>query len=247
MLLERERAARVDAEAANLAKDEFLAMLSHELRNPLAAIGNASQVLVDLETKHAFGGRAVEIIHRQTKHLARLVDDLLDVGRVTAGKIVLARQRVNWPTGWRKLGGVFVVGRCRTTAPKSSWRRCGGMAMLIAKPDHRQSAYQRDEVQPMGGLIRVQTLQEGDQAILRVTASGIGIAPDLLPRVLISSLRSSAAWTGAGGIGVGLTLVRRLVELHGGRVDAHSHGISKGQHFVVRRRAPSHVKRRAVA
>ncbi len=94
-LLDRERRARAEAEAANQSKDEFLAMLSHELRNPLAAICNASQVLVDLNKQHAFGGRAVEIISRQTKHLTRLVDDLLDVGRVTARKIVLSQQRVN--------------------------------------------------------------------------------------------------------------------------------------------------------
>ena len=94
-LLDRERRARAEAEAANQSKDEFLAMLSHELRNPLAAICNASQVLVDLNRQHAFGGRAVEIISRQTKHLTRLVDDLLDVGRVTARKIVLSQQRVN--------------------------------------------------------------------------------------------------------------------------------------------------------
>lgn len=237
VLLERERAARADAEAANLAKDEFLAMLSHELRNPLAAIGNASQVLVDLETQHAFGGRAVEIIHRQTKHLARLVDDLLDVGRVTAGKIVLARQRVNLADAVEKSLAVYlVVGRLQ------DYRTEVELAPVWVNGDADRLSQIIDNLltnamkyTPVGGLIRVQTLQEGDQAVLRVTDSGIGIAPDLLPRVFDLFTQEQRSLDRAqGGIGVGLTLVRRLVELHGGRVDAHSPGISKGSTFVVR-------------
>ena len=237
VLLERERAARTDAEAANHAKDEFLAMLSHELRNPLAAIGNASQVLVDLERQHAFGGRAVEIISRQTKHLSRLVDDLLDVGRVTAGKIVLTRQRVNLADAVEKsLSVCLVVGRLQghetevELAPVWVNGDADRLSQIIDNLLTNAIKYT-----PVGGRIRVQTLLEGDEAVIRVTDSGIGIAPDLLPRVFDLFTQEQRGLDRAqGGIGVGLTLVRRLVELHGGRVDAYSEGISMGSTFVVR-------------
>ncbi|HWL73896.1 MAG TPA: MASE1 domain-containing protein, partial [Burkholderiaceae bacterium] len=112
-LLGRESAARAEAEAANRSKDEFLAMLSHELRNPLAAISNASQVLENLNAP-GYGSRAVEIISRQTKHLTRLVDDLLDVGRVTARKIILSQQRVNLADAVQRSLAVCVdIGRLR--------------------------------------------------------------------------------------------------------------------------------------
>ena len=131
-LLDRERRARAQAEAASQAKDEFLAMLSHELRNPLAAICNAGRVLVELDKQHAFGSRAVEIISRQTKHLSRLVDDLLDVGRVTAKKVVLTQQRVNLAEAVQKSLPVCAdVGRCKITGPKLSWRRPGSTPILI--------------------------------------------------------------------------------------------------------------------
>ncbi|MBA3254244.1 MAG: MASE1 domain-containing protein [Burkholderiaceae bacterium] len=237
VLLERERAARADAEAANLAKDEFLAMLSHELRNPLAAIGNATQVLVDLERQHAFGGRAVEIIHRQTKHLSRLVDDLLDVGRVTAGKIVLTRLRVNLADVVEKSLAVYLVaGRLQ------DYRTEVELAPVWVNGDADRLSQIIDNLltnsikyTPAGGLIRVQTLLDGDEAVMRITDSGIGIAPDLLPRVFDLFTQEQRSLDRAqGGIGVGLTLVRRLVELHGGRVDAYSEGVSKGSTFSVR-------------
>ena len=237
VLLERERAARADAEAANHAKDEFLAMLSHELRNPLAAIGNASQVLVDLERQHAFGGRAVEIIHRQTKHLSRLVDDLLDVGRVTAGKIALTRERVNLADVVEKSLAVYLVaGRLQ------DYRTEVELAPVWVNGDADRLSQIIDNLltnsikyTPVGGLIRVQTLLEGDEAVMRITDSGIGIAPDLLPRVFDLFTQEQRSLDRAqGGIGVGLTLVRRLVELHGGRVDAYSEGVSKGSTFSVR-------------
>ncbi len=237
VLLERERAARADAEAANHAKDEFLAMLSHELRNPLAAIGNATQVLVDLERQHAFGGRAVEIIHRQTKHLSRLVDDLLDVGRVTAGKIVLTRLRVNLADVVEKSLAVYLVaGRLQ------DYRTEVELAPVWVNGDADRLSQIIDNLltnsikyTPAGGLIRVQTLLDGDEAVMRITDSGIGIAPDLLPRVFDLFTQEQRSLDRAqGGIGVGLTLVRRLVELHGGRVDAYSEGVSKGSTFSVR-------------
>ena len=236
-LLDRERRARAEAEAASQAKDEFLAMLSHELRNPLAAICNAGQVLVELDKQHAFGGRAVEIISRQTKHLSRLVDDLLDVGRVTAKKIVLTQQRVNLAEAAQKCLAVCAdVGRLQDHRTEVEL----APTWVNADPDRLSQIIDNlltnaIKYTPAGGLIRVQTQVEGEESILRVNDSGVGIAADLLPRVFDLFTQGQRNLDRAqGGLGIGLTLVRHLVELHGGRVDAYSAGASKGSTFVVR-------------
>ena len=237
VLLDRERAARAEAEAANHAKDEFLAMLSHELRNPLAAIGNATQALVEFEGQHSFAGRAVEIIKRQTRHLTRLVDDLLDVGRVTAGKVVLTRERVNLADAVERS-----LAACADAGRLQDHRTDVELAPVWVNADPDRLSQVIDNLltnaikyTPARGLIRVQTLVEGDQAVLRVQDSGIGIASDLLPRVFDLFTQGQRSLDRAqGGLGIGLTLVRRLVELHGGRVAAVSDGPSKGSTFIVR-------------
>ncbi len=237
VLLDRERAARAEAETANHAKDEFLAMLSHELRNPLAAIGNATQALVEFEGQHSFAGRAVEIIKRQTRHLTRLVDDLLDVGRVTAGKVVLTRERVNLADAVERS-----LAACADAGRLQDHRTDVELAPVWVNADPDRLSQVIDNLltnaikyTPARGLIRVQTLVEGDQAVLRVQDSGIGIASDLLPRVFDLFTQGQRSLDRAqGGLGIGLTLVRRLVELHGGRVAAVSDGPSKGSTFIVR-------------
>jgi signal transduction histidine kinase/CheY-like chemotaxis protein len=237
ILLDRERAARTEAEGANHAKDEFLAMLSHELRNPLAAIGNATQALVDLEGQHAFAGRAVEIIKRQTRHLTRLVDDLLDVGRVTAGKVVLTRERVNLADAVERS-----LAACADAGRLQDHRTDVELAPVWVNADPDRLSQVIDNLltnaikyTPARGLIRVQTLVDGDQAVLRVQDSGIGIASDLLPRVFDLFTQGQRSLDRAqGGLGIGLTLVRRLVELHGGRVAVASDGPTKGSTFIVR-------------
>jgi CheY-like chemotaxis protein len=235
LLLDRERAARAEAEAANHAKDEFLAMLSHELRNPLAAIGNAAQVLVGFE-KDAFGCRAVEIIERQTRHLSRLIDDLLDVARVMAGKIVLTRERVNLADTVQKSLAVIVgTGQLQDHQTdvelEPVWVHADPARLSQVVENLLTNAI---KYTPARGLIRVQTRVEGDEAVLRVQDSGMGIAPELLPRVFELFTQGQRSLDRAqGGLGIGLTLVRRLVELHGGRVDAYSEGLSKGSVFVV--------------
>lgn len=235
-LLASERAARAEAEAANRSKDEFLAMLSHELRNPLAAISNASQVLVNLNAP-GYGSRAVEIISRQTKHLTRLVDDLLDVGRVTARKIILSQQRVNLADVVQRSLAICVdVGRLRNHRTEIDL----APTWVNGDPDRLSQIIDNlltnaIKYTPAGGLIRVQTQVEGEESVLRVTDSGIGIAPDLLPRVFDLFTQGERSLDRAkGGLGIGLTLVRHLAELHGGRVDAYSDGASKGSTFVVR-------------
>ena len=234
-LLDRERAARAEAEAANHTKDEFLAMLSHELRNPLAAIGNAAQVLVGFE-KDAFASRAVEIIERQTKHLSRLIDDLLDVARVMAGKIVLTRERMNLADAvQRSLAVIVGAGQLQNHQTdlvlEPVWVNAdpARLSQVIENLIINAIKYT-----PARGLIRIQTLVEGDEAVLRVQDSGVGIAPELLPRVFELFTQGQRSLDRAqGGLGIGLTLVRRLVELHGGRVAAYSEGPAKGSSFVV--------------
>lgn len=236
-LLDRERAARAEAEAANRSKDEFLAMLSHELRNPLAAICNASQVLANLNAQSGFGGRSVEIIGRQAKHLTRLVDDLLDVGRVTARKIVLAEQRVNLADAVQRSVSMFVdVGRLkehRTEVDLASTWVNGDPDRLSQIIDNLLT--NAIKYTPAGGLIRLQTQIEGEESVLRVTDNGIGIGADLLGRVFdLFTQGQRSLDRSQGGLGIGLTLVRHLVELHGGRVEAYSAGPSRGSMFVVR-------------
>jgi PAS domain S-box-containing protein len=234
-LLEREKRARAEAEQANRAKDEFLAMLGHELRNPLAAITNASQVLERSAGEPA--GRARAVIARQAAHLARLVDDLLDAGRVATGKIVIAREPVALDE---------VVRRTLAT-----------LAAADKMAEHRVSV----ELQPVfvrgdetrleqvvtnlltnalrytraGGSVSISLMAIDRDAVLVVADSGIGIAQHVLPRVFDLFVQGERGIERAhGGLGIGLTLVKRLVELHGGTVVAASDGEDKGSTFTVR-------------
>ena len=237
LLLEREQAARAEAEAANHAKDEFLAMLSHELRNPLAAISNAAQVLQAGEAKHVFAGRAVDIINRQARHLSRLIDDLLDVARVARGRIMLAAERLDWPTWCREVSPLCVA--------EAGWRSTGSSS--IATPvwvgaDPARLTQIVDNLllnaikyTPPDGLIEISTLSDGDEAALRVRDSGVGIPPELLPRIFDMFTQGPRSLDRAqGGLGVGLTLAHRLAQAHGGRIVAESAGPSRGCTFTVR-------------
>jgi PAS domain S-box-containing protein len=225
-------------------KDEFLAMLAHELRNPLAPILNAAQLmrLKEIEDPELLWCR--DVIERQGQHLARLVDDLLDVSRITQGKIKLKREHVDLAT--------IVARAVETTRPLIDARRhelvlempCDPiyvdadltrLAQVIGNLLNNAAKYTED-----GGLIRL-TVQQGTgldghgEAVVRVRDSGVGIPPEMLPRMF--ELFSQAERTldrAQGGLGIGLALVRRLVEMHGGIVSAHSEGAHKGSEFVVR-------------
>ena len=237
LLLAREQAARAEAEAANHAKDEFLAMLSHELRNPLAAISTAAHVLMGSEQQHAFAGRAIEIIERQTKHLTRLIDDLLDVARVSTGKIMLMRERHNLAdTVQRSVTALVDAGQTQQhqidVQLDPVWINADPARVSQVVENLLINAI---KYTPARGRISIQTLVEAEDAILRVQDTGMGIAPDLLPRVFDLFTQGQRSLDRAqGGLGIGLTLVRRLVELHGGRISATSDGPSKGSTFVVR-------------
>ena len=236
LLLEREQAARAEAEAANHAKDEFIAMLSHELRNPLAAISNAGQLLQAIETQQGFSTRAVEIINRQVKHLSRLIEDLLDVARVTSGKITLARERVNMAAvvqrslevmrGSGRLDQLDLVVRAEPV-----WVDADPARLSQIIDNLLMNAI---KFTPSGGQIEVQAGSEGDDAVLRIRDNGIGIAPELLPRVFdLFTQGPRTLDRSQGGLGVGLTLAHRLAQAHGGRIVAASEGLAKGSTFVV--------------
>jgi len=215
-------------------RDQFLAMLGHELRNPLSAIGMA----LNLEAEHG-GAKYREIMRRQVAHLGRLVDDLLDVSRVTSGKISLRREHVDL---------VALTERC----------------LLVLRPVVQAHGTMLDYVPPSdpvwvladtvrleqiignlvtnaskytaaGGQIDVHVRAEGDEAVLEVRDTGVGIAPEMLTRVFDLFAQVEGTLDRAkGGMGIGLTLVRSLVELHGGTVGVASPGLGGGSVFSVR-------------
>jgi signal transduction histidine kinase/ActR/RegA family two-component response regulator len=234
----REREARLSAEQASRAKDEFLAMLGHELRNPLAAITNASQII---EKKRAAldpaANSAVSIIGRQAKHLARLTDDLLDAGRVILGKISLSRAPLDLAAVVRSsLEGLRGAGSLDQHHVDNElgpvW--VNGDATRI---DQIVSNLVTNAIKytPPGGSIRVRTHLEAPWAVLTISDTGIGLEPELLPRVFDLFVQGERALDRSqGGLGIGLTLVRRLAELHGGLAEADSAGTGRGAVFTVR-------------
>jgi PAS domain S-box-containing protein len=236
-LLASERAARQEAETANRAKDEFLAMLGHELRNPLGAISNAVRVLDLTGNQDANAIRARDIIVRQTEHLARLVDDLLDVGRVMAGKIILDRRPVDLGSLVRRSIGALSAARSgdqhvRVLDTASVWIEADVVRIEQVIGNLLSNAARHT---PPGGRIHVTVKREADDAVISVEDTGRGISADLLPRIFDLFVQGpQVSNRELGGLGVGLTLVRRLVELHGGTVDASSGGPGRGSTFVVR-------------
>jgi PAS domain S-box-containing protein len=223
------------AEQESQAKDEFMAMLAHELRNPLSAISAAVQVLEASNGQDTPALRARSIIARQVHHLARLVDDLLEVGRVVTGKIVLDRRAIDFADLVHRAVGVCAE------------RRNDQQLEVQAQPVWIQGDLVRMEqivnnivgnavkYTPSGGTIRVRVSAEGPDAVLCVEDDGYGISPDLLPRVFDLFVQGERTLDRAqGGLGIGLTLVRRLVQLHGGTVSAFSEGPGRGSVFTVR-------------
>ncbi len=239
--LAAELRARAEALAeADRRKDEFLAMLAHELRNPLGAIANASYLIEQLGPSSSPMDRSVAIIRRQIQHLVRLVDDLLDVSRITRGKVELRRERLDLIEIVRN-----VVETVRPLAEAKSMSLQVELApeALVLEGDATRleqvfSNLLRNAVKftPQGGHIDV-TAGRGaiGEAVVRVRDDGIGIAAELLPRVFDLFTQGEQALDRAGaGLGIGLTLVRSLVELHGGRVEARSDGPGRGSELEVR-------------
>lgn len=223
--IQREYAARIEAETANRAKDEFLAMLGHELRNPLSAVAAAIEVLNRVDATSDTAANARSIISRQTHHLARLMDDLLDVARVISGKILLSRRRINLaPLVDRLVSTLKLTGSTDQhelkVELKDKWIDADPIRIEQVINNLLTNAL---KYTPAGGRVEISVGGEGDQAIIEVRDNGVGIPPSLLPRIFDLFVQAERTLDRrAGGLGIGLTLVRHLVELHGGRVTASS-------------------------
>jgi signal transduction histidine kinase len=237
LLLRREREARSAAEATSRAKDEFLAMLGHELRNPLGAIAIASQLLEDPRTGPEGARLAREVVRRQVQHLSRLTDDLLDAGRAVMGKIFLERQPLELAAlVSRALATLEATGRL------AEHRIERDLAPVWVDADHTRMEQilanlvgNAVKFTPAGGSITVRVTQEGGEALLAVRDNGVGMTPELRARAFDLFVQGEAPLDrGKGGLGIGLTLVRRLAELHGGVITAESGGPGYGSEFTVR-------------
>lgn len=232
------------AQALRLAdrqKDEFLAMLAHELRNPLAPIANASELLSRMMTGHAEAQLANGMIKRQVTQMTRLVDDLLDVSRITQGRITLQRQPVDLarvvsqsvemvePRLHEKRHTLTV----ETTASDEPLYVEADMARLVQCLGNLLT--NAVKYTDPGGAIRVWTRQEGSDAVIAISDNGSGISAELLPHVFDLFVQGERTLDRAqGGLGIGLAVVKRLVEMHNGAISARSEGIGHGSTFQIR-------------
>ncbi len=220
---------------ADQRKDEFLATLAHELRNPLAPIQSGIDLLRLTGGEQTRREQTLEMMTRQMSHLIRLVDDLLDVSRISRGKVVLRREPVNlvdalrstidtWNASFR---GKRTVSMDLPTEPLIVDADPVRLTQIFANLLNNAGKYTEE-----GGKIAVTAAKEGEHALVSIRDDGIGIDPQGLDQIF--GLFNQADAVGSGGLGIGLTLVRSLLVLHGGRVEAHSEGIGHGSEFVVR-------------
>ena len=233
---------RVDELAAtDRHKTEFLAMLAHELRNPLAPLRNAVEIIKAVPPTDKRAERAKELIERQTITLTRLVDDLLDTARINRGQIQLRRDRLELqPIVLRAIENVRNAIEARrqrlsvdlAAGPIEIVGDATRLEQVFGNLLNNAAKYTPDEGE-IGVTLHVVTASE-PHAVVRVKDTGLGISADMLPRVfdLFAQADRSLAHT-QGGLGIGLSLVRSLVELHGGRVSGCSEGLGKGSEFAV--------------
>ena len=224
---------------ADRQKDEFLAVLSHELRNPLAPIRNALHILRLAGADEQTRTRVVDTMERQVGNVIRLVDDLLELSRINEGRIELRKERV-------KLTAVL-----RSALEASAQLvEAAGHELIVSEPAEQVLLY-ADPVRLIqvianllnnaakytenGGKITLRARAEGNEAVISVQDTGIGIPPEMLSRIFEMFVQVDASQARSRqGLGIGLTLVKRLVEMHGGTVEARSAGLGKGSDFVVR-------------
>jgi PAS domain S-box-containing protein len=227
--------ARAEAEEASRVKDEFFAMLGHELRNPLGAITTALYVIDTGEPGDERSVQAREIVARQVRHLVRLVDDLLDVTRLTTGKITLGRRPVDLAVVARR-----VVAAQAATTPTRHLRCEAERSVWIDADETRLEQILTNllgnavKFTPAGGQVTVSIAARDGEAVLSVADTGAGIPADLLPRIFDLFVQGQTGLhRPAGGLGIGLTLVRRLVDLHSGRIEVASEGPGRGSVFTI--------------
>ncbi|HEY4973441.1 MAG TPA: ATP-binding protein, partial [Steroidobacteraceae bacterium] len=231
--------ARAALQSADRQKDEFLAMLAHELRNPLAPLRNASELLAITARGEPKTQFSVDVIKRQVTQLTRLVDDLLDVSRITQGRIELTREPLELgaviaqamesvePLLRDKRHRVSIVSSNRLLHVNGDNAR---LVQCVSNILTNAAKYTDRE-----GEIRVQSSAQGNAALLEISDNGMGIPAELLPRIFDLFVQGDRALDRSqGGLGIGLSVVRRLVEMHGGEVLAHSAGPGKGSSFTIR-------------
>ncbi len=224
---------------ADRLKDEFLAMLAHELRNPLAPIRNALHILKQPAVSGAVVQQARDMAERQVQHMARLLDDLLDMARISRGRIELRKEALDL----RAVANRSV----EAVRPLYEQRQHELTVSLPPEPVRVEADPTRLEqiltnllnnaakYTDPGGRVLLAVGREGAEAVLRVRDTGIGIAPDMLPRVFDLFVQAERRLDRAqGGVGIGLSLVRQLVGLHGGTIEAESRGLGQGSEFIVR-------------
>jgi PAS domain S-box-containing protein len=234
---------------ADTRKDEFLATLSHELRNPLAPLRSSLEIVKRLASVPPSAAAALEIMDRQLSHLVRLVDDLLEVSRITRGEVELRREHVRLDAA--------IHSAIETSEPVV---RAGNHRLIVSLPDE-PLLLDADPVRlaqifgnllnnaakysEKGGQIEVAARREGDAALVTIRDSGDGIAPEQLTKLFqIFTRGARSARRNQSGLGIGLALVRRLTEMHGGSVEAASEGVGKGSCFSVR--LPLNIRQVAV-
>jgi PAS domain S-box-containing protein len=241
------RRAEEERREADRRKDEFLGMLGHELRNPLAAIMSAGEVLhqrVDDDRLR----RLTDVVRRQSRSLSRMVDDLLDMSRVTLGKIELSRQPM-------------MLGTAVTQAVESVRDKAEGAGLTLSADVDAEPAWIHGDptrleqvltnlltnaikFTPRGGRVAVTAGSDGGQAVVTVTDTGVGMAPELVPRVFDLFVQGDATLDRSrSGLGIGLALVRQIVAMHGGTVSAASPGAGRGSTFTLRLPLAAHEVR----
>jgi PAS domain S-box-containing protein len=238
-LLDQEQRAREEAENANRMKDEFLAMLSHELRTPLSAIAGWAHILREGGLEPADAARAIEVIDRNAKVQGQLISDILDVSRIISGKLRLEKKAVP--------ASAVVEAAIDTVAPTAEAKHVRLEASLEpeagvvwADPDRLQQVVwnlltNAIKFTPEGGLVSIRLARAGSQMEIVVRDTGEGISPDFAPHVFERFRQADSSTTRPhGGLGLGLAIVRHLVEAHGGTVVAESAGKNQGATFTVR-------------
>lgn len=224
---------------ADRRKDEFLAMLAHELRNPVAPIRNAAEVLSRLLKQQDQPKSLVSMIQRQGAHLSRILDDLLDVARITQGRIELKRETVSLTVSIElaieALQPQIQLKRHQLTITKNA----GPLLVHADKVRIEQCitnlVSNATKYTDVGGEIRVRSFAEGTDAVIEVADTGVGISADFVPHVFDLFAQSERSLDRSqGGLGIGLSICKRLIEMHGGTIRCYSEGAGRGSKFVLR-------------
>ena len=236
-----------DLAEANRSKEELMALLSHELRSPLSPILYALSIQRQIKTDDPILQQAGSVIERQIGQMVRLVDDLLDISRITKGKLRLNKE----PVELRVIVNLAAESaRPLLDARKQEFSVALPMEPIwvVGDPSRLEQIFvnllnNAAKYTDPGGLIRVSVNRDADEAVVRITDTGVGMSPEMLPHIfeLFTQVDGSNLGRSRGGLGIGLALVATLVEMHEGRVQAYSAGLGKGSEFVVRLPAIANV------